>query len=195
MARKRGGLAGIWDRNKKIIKPVASAAGSLFGVPPAASMALMEGLDRKGKRGIGFDVGQAAKGAVKGYVGGKVAGGLLNYGGGQNGMESLKLMFRSGHGLGDIAKNIGHNVAQGGNRVMQAAQGVGNWAKNNPLAAGTALNAGANYLSSAQNRAMDQQRFDFDREMVNRSWQERQRLMELLRPLFIQMTSRMGAGA
>jgi len=24
MARKRGGLAGIWDRNKHIIKPVAS---------------------------------------------------------------------------------------------------------------------------------------------------------------------------
>jgi hypothetical protein len=57
--RKRGGLAGIYDRNKKIIKPVVSGA---LGLVPGIGMglaagagALMSGLDREGKGGIGFD--------------------------------------------------------------------------------------------------------------------------------------------
>ena len=70
MARKRGGLAGIWDRNKGIIKTAVPAALSFIpgaGIPLAAAAgAAMEGLDRPGKRGIGLDPLAAARGGVSG---------------------------------------------------------------------------------------------------------------------------------
>ena len=67
--RKRGGVAGVWDRNKKIIKPVVNAtAGAFFGPwGGAASGALMEGLDQEGKAGINFDGKDALKGGLTGY--------------------------------------------------------------------------------------------------------------------------------
>jgi hypothetical protein len=73
MARKRGGLAGIWDRNKQFIKPIATlAAGALTGGAGGAVVGgLMSGLDRPGKGGIGFDVKQGALGAAQGYAMGK----------------------------------------------------------------------------------------------------------------------------
>jgi hypothetical protein len=69
MARKRGGLAGIWDRNKKVIKPIAEIGASLLGGPMASAGigALMEGLDRPGKSGIGFDAGAGLRGGIQGY--------------------------------------------------------------------------------------------------------------------------------
>lgn len=78
MAKKRGGLAGIWDRNKNIIKPLATGvAGALTGGVGAAALGgLMSGLDREGKRGIGLDLGKAAKGAVTGYGTGMAGAGL-----------------------------------------------------------------------------------------------------------------------
>jgi len=80
MARKRGGLAGIWDRNKGIIKAVAPVALGMIpgvGVPLAAAAgAAMGGLDRPGKGGIGLDVGGALKGGVTGYLGGQTGKGI-----------------------------------------------------------------------------------------------------------------------
>jgi len=72
MARKRGGIAGFYDRNKKIIKPVATGLAGLFGTPAlgAAVGAAFGGLDRPGKSGIGLDVMGAAKGGLSGYAAG-----------------------------------------------------------------------------------------------------------------------------
>jgi len=76
MAKKRGGLAGVWDRNKGVIKKVAPiAAGFIPGVGPAVGAALgaaMGGLDRPGKGGIGLDVGGAVRGGLEGYGGAKL---------------------------------------------------------------------------------------------------------------------------
>lgn len=71
----RGGLAGVWDRNKNVIAPVAAGAlGLLTGglAAPIAAGALMRGLDREGKGGIGFDVGQGLRGAAEGAAAGSV---------------------------------------------------------------------------------------------------------------------------
>ena len=72
MAKKRGGIAGFYDRNKKIIKPVAAGLAGLVGTPAlgAAVGAAFGGLDREGKRGIGFDALGAAKGGLEGYAAG-----------------------------------------------------------------------------------------------------------------------------
>jgi len=69
MARKRGGLAGFWDRKKGIITPVATGLAGLFGGPLAGAAlgAAMRGLDRPGQGGIGVDLGQAARGGLEGY--------------------------------------------------------------------------------------------------------------------------------
>jgi hypothetical protein len=73
MARKRGGLAGVWDRNKKVIKPIAAfTAGMINPALGAAVGAAMGGLDREGKGGIGFDLKQGAIGGLQGYGMGKL---------------------------------------------------------------------------------------------------------------------------
>ena len=77
MARKRGGLAGIWDRDKQFIKPIATIGAGLIN--PALGAAVggaIGGFDRPGQGGIGFDVKQGALGAAKGYAMGKSAQGL-----------------------------------------------------------------------------------------------------------------------
>lgn len=73
MARKRGGLAGLYDRNKGLIRTGATIGASLLGGPlaGAATGAAFRGLDREGKRGIGFDVGQGALGGIEGYAMGR----------------------------------------------------------------------------------------------------------------------------
>lgn len=65
----RGGIAGIWDRNKQIIKPVVQTAAGFVGGPKAGAVvgSLMEGLDRPGQRGVGFDVKAGIRGGVQGY--------------------------------------------------------------------------------------------------------------------------------
>lgn len=72
----RGGLAGIWDRNKKWLTPVAEGLVGMIpgvGVPLAAGLgAAIGGLDRPGQRGIGFDVGGAMKGTLSGAAMGGV---------------------------------------------------------------------------------------------------------------------------
>lgn len=81
--KKRGGAAGVWDRNKDVIVPIAAGAlGLLTGgiATPALAAAAARGLDREGKGGIGFDVGNAARGAMEGAAAGSVgkfAGGLM----------------------------------------------------------------------------------------------------------------------
>lgn len=77
MARKRGGLAGFYDRNKGIIKKVAPAALSFIpgvGMPLAIAAGAAMGADREGSGYFkGFDVGGAVKGGLEGYALGKGA--------------------------------------------------------------------------------------------------------------------------
>jgi len=84
MARKRGGLAGLYDRNKGIIKKVAPAALSFIpgaGIPLAIAAGAALGADREG---YGYfeapNVGGALRGGLEGYGIGKgtqsLAGGV-----------------------------------------------------------------------------------------------------------------------
>ena len=76
MARKRGGLAGLYDRNKGVIKTLAPiAAGFIPGVGPAlgAAIGAAIGGDREGKGYFkGFNAMGAAKGGLSGYGGAKL---------------------------------------------------------------------------------------------------------------------------
>ena len=76
MARKRGGLAGFYDKNKKLIKTIAPiAAGFIPVVGPAigAGIGAAIGGDREGKGYFkGFNTGGALMGGVSGYGGAKL---------------------------------------------------------------------------------------------------------------------------
>jgi len=106
MAKKRGGIAGFYDRNKKIIKPVATGLAGLFGTPAlgAAVGAAFGGLDRPGKSGIGLDVMGAAKGGLSGYAAGSAGqslgkmAGIPKIGGLQSAGSKLGGMFTGGAG-------------------------------------------------------------------------------------------------
>ena len=76
--KTRSGLAGVYDRNKKLVSGTATALGFLFGGPGGAALArgAVQGLDRPGQGGIGFDVRRGLKGAAEGYA----AGGVANLG-------------------------------------------------------------------------------------------------------------------
>lgn len=71
MARKRGGLAGIWDRNKQIIVPAASGLAGVFGGPLAGAAvgALARGIDRR-------SLGAAMRGGLEGYGAGALGAGV-----------------------------------------------------------------------------------------------------------------------
>ena len=73
--KKRGGVAGAYDRNKKLVSAAATAAGYMFGGPAGAGLArgAVQGLDRPGQGGIGFDVKRGVKGFAEGYGAGSVA--------------------------------------------------------------------------------------------------------------------------
>jgi hypothetical protein len=97
MARKRGGLAGLYDRNKGIIKTVAPvAAGFIPMVGPLVGAALgaAMGGDREGKGYFGgFDVGGAVQGGLSGYGGAKL---------GQAAKGGLAKMFTGGVPTGGV---------------------------------------------------------------------------------------------
>jgi len=112
MARKRGGLAGLYDRNKGLIRTGATIGATLLGGPAAgaATGAAFRGLDREGKRGIGFDVGQGALGALEGYAMGR-------------GTQGVKGLLTGAKTLPPALMKVG--VAGGPEAVMTGAGGAG----------------------------------------------------------------------
>lgn len=170
MARKRGGLAGIWDRNKHIIKPVASTAGFMFGGPAGAAAVngAISGFDREGKGGVGFDVKQGAVGAAKGYAMGHLA---KSFGGGWDAAGKA--------GTSRIAGGFG-NVLPG---VQDGVMAAGRWAAKDPknlLALGQTAVGGLNaYGQAQQNNMMNQQT-----ALRRRESDEQMRIRQLLMPYF-----------
>jgi hypothetical protein len=132
MARKRGGLAGIYDRNKKIIKPVAAGLAGMLGTPAlgAAVGAAFGGLDREGKKGIGLDLGGAAKGGLAGYAAGsagKALGNIKGMGGGLKSMLTGGNTASGAEGLqrGTAMMNKGMGMMDGAGAASAASAPMG----------------------------------------------------------------------
>jgi hypothetical protein len=132
MARKRGGLAGFYDRNKKIIKPVAAGLAGMLGTPAlgAAVGAAFGGLDREGKKGIGLDLGGAAKGGLAGYAAGsagKALGNIKGMGGGLKSMLTGGNTASGAEGLqrGTAMMNKGMGMMDGAGAASAASAPMG----------------------------------------------------------------------
>jgi hypothetical protein len=97
-------LAGFYDKNKKIIKPVAAGLAGMLGTPAlgAAVGAAFGGLDREGKKGIGLDLGGAAKGGLAGYAAGSAGQSL----GKLAGIGKVGALEKAGQGLSGGLKSM-----------------------------------------------------------------------------------------
>jgi hypothetical protein len=122
MARKRGGIAGFYDRNKKIIKTVAPiAAGFIPGVGPliGAGIGAALGGDTEGKGYFkGFNTGGALMGGASGYAGAKLGqaakGGLGKmFTGGMSPVDKLTGAPKVGL-TPTVAPSVAPSVASGG---------------------------------------------------------------------------------
>lgn len=144
MAKKRGGLAGLWDRSKNVIAPVlAGAAGIASGglLAPIAVGALSRGLDREGRGGIGFDVGRGLGGATEGAAFGGLGRGLAGLARGAGAAGTAALPTAAGSAPLSVRDLL--------------SQGV-DWAKSDPRNLLSLAQGGFNAYNSAQ--AMGQQR-------------------------------------
>lgn len=171
--KKRGGVAGAYDRNKQWAVPLTLAAlGMIPGVGPGISAlagAGIDGLDREGQGGIGFDVGGAVQGAAKGYA----AGALGNTAGRFLGVGSAPVPVgaASATASGATASNVASSAPWASGAAPTALPAAGgmapisvpdmlrrgvDWAKTNPRDALGLAQGGFNAYNSAQ--AMGQQR-------------------------------------
>jgi hypothetical protein len=129
MARKRGGLAGLYDRNKGLIRTASTIGASLLGGPAAGAAvgAAFRGFDRPGRSGIGFDVGQGLRGGLEGYGVGKLT---------QAGQAGLGKLFAPKAAMPELGSSLGGALPA--DLPMSGAPSMGM----TPSAAGT-MNVGA----------------------------------------------------
>lgn len=198
----RGGIAGAYDRNKKLVGAAVTAAGYLMGGPAgaAASRGFMQGVDRPGKGGIGFDVGRAAKGAAEGFAAGNVANlgkmGLakLTGGGVPTGTVPTQRILDPSRG-GYVNVGGTSSPASMSERLMGMARGAGQYIAKKPEVVGTALKEYNTSRQAAANRALEreamaQSQRQFEETMGLRKREEereverQRRIAQMLAPLF-----------
>ncbi len=122
LAKERGGIAGVYDRNKAAIPAIQTAVAMLPGIGPLISAGIggLRGFDRPGEGGIGYDVGTGLKGAATGYAAGMTGdalGGALSKG--------LGAFKAAGGGLGGVGaglKKAGSSLIPG---LIKSATGGG----------------------------------------------------------------------
>lgn len=166
--RKRGGIARSWDVGKSWMRPAAELAAGAFGGPLAATLtgAAIRGLDRPGKRGVGFDVGQGVRGAAEGYLVGSLgAAGRGAMPGGQGAIAAGKEYFKPGL-----------------EALMKGGESAIGFAKKNPQLTAAALQAGLGAYQGAQEQAMAQREFDLQEQLREEERERRRRLAQLLAP-------------
>lgn len=129
--KKRGGVAGVWDRNKNVIKPALTiGAGLLTGgmAVPALIGAGIGGLDREGKGGIGFDAGGAVRGGIRGaaegYAGQMLGSGIQGIRGALAGGQTPQWGFGEGVKMGFNESGVGRTLGKLGTGARDMVRGA-----------------------------------------------------------------------
>lgn len=184
--KKRGGLAGLWDRNKNIIAPIVS--GGLGLINPAlgiAAGAAMRGIDRPGKGGIGFDVKEGVRGGIEGAATGGLARGLSSVvQGARMGAAGAQALGMSGtkgalRGAGLAARDTvmgaggtmspdtaGTTAGKAGMTAQAPARGLNRalqFVEKNPTAVGMGLQALSGVMSAQEERRIEEARLEEER--------------------------------
>ena len=208
MAKKRGGVAGFYDKNKKYIKalaPIALGAIPGIGMPLAVAAGAAMGADKEGKGYFkNFDVGGALKGGVAGYGQGATGAGIkgLLTGAAKSGVSATEGARQA---LSDYNRPVSKIFSPGGGAAGSAGttppnpdptklQRLGKAAteyKDLIAAGGKGLqtvfsndDAGeAAYMNAETNRM----RLEEEKNQVKTEEERRRRIAELLMPMFTQM--------
>lgn len=179
--RRRGGIARGWDVGKSWIRPAAQLTAGFFGGPAAASAvgAAMRGLDRPGKSGIGFDVGQGARGAMEGYLTGSLgatARGAISPG--MAGMSSTVPATRMEGATKALKSYFQPGMQTAGNLASSAYE----LAKKNPMATAQFLQAGVSGYQAAQQAQLAAEEAELERMLREEEEARRRRLAQLFVP-------------
>lgn len=172
--RKRGGVARGWDVGKSWIRPAAELTAGFFGGPAAATTigALLRGVDRPGKSGVGFDVKQGALGALEGYgVGGLGAG--------------LKGAVQPAAGMGRTASAIEATkqyYKPGMQALATGAEATKEFVKENPTLTQMAVQGGLTAYQAAQAQALAEEEQAIQTQLQKEEMDRRRRLARLLAP-------------
>ena len=211
MAKKRGGLAGFYDKNKgkiKALAPIALGAIPGIGMPLAVAAGAAMGADKEGKGYFkNFDVGGALKGGVAGYGQGATGAGIkgLLTGAAKSGVSATEGARQA---LSDYNRPVSKIFSPGGGAAGSAGttpplstnpdptklQRLGKAAteyKDLIAAGGKGLqtvfsndDAGeAAYMNAETNRM----RLEEEKNQVKTEEERRRRIAELLMPMFTQI--------
>jgi hypothetical protein len=215
--KTRGGLAGVYDRNKGLVQAALPTLAGIL-VPGAGALAggvvggLAKGLDRPGQGGIGLDLKQAGRGALAGAGLGQV--GSYARTGLQNLMapkaDTLRPMTApTGPSVGSVQTGMGTAGATTtpaaaapvtGAAAGAAAGGGTSEAKPNALSSlfnalkkpevlAPAAGAVADVFGSMQDRATKEAQVRLEEQQMRMENERRARLAELLMPLFQQQVT------
>lgn len=198
-SRKRGGVAGVWDRNKGAIGSVAGGlAGSFIpGVGTMLGSALGGALGGAAARGK-FDAGNLIGDTLGGVSGGQIP----------NAVGALRGAFTGGAGAAAGSATAGagapamppgfdlNNVANanvvGQRSIGGMARAAGGFLRDNPEVVGMGLQAAGQAQNAAANRSMQRDAINFERQQYEDEQERRRRIGELLLPMW---NKQQGAGA
>lgn len=189
---KRGGISGVWDRNKGAIGSIAGGLVSSFipglgAVLGPALGGIAGGSLARGK----FDTSNILGDTLGGFGGASIPG----VAGAIKGAFVPKAAGAAGGGGGavggaamDLANVTNANVvgqAPGlGQRVGQMVGSVGNFAKANPEVIGMGLQAAGQMQNAAAQRDLQRQQLDLQRDTLEDEQERRRRIAELLAPVY-----------
>jgi len=179
--RKRGGVARGWDVGKSWLRPAASAVAGALGGPAAATTigALLRGVDRPGKSGVGLDLGQAARGAAEGYAAGSL--GATARGAMSPGMAPGTATIPATRTEGAMTA-LKQYFSPGAQALASGAQKLYQFAKDDPAVAAQALKSGLDYYSAAQAQQFEQEQAALQDQLREEERARRNRLAQLLAP-------------
>lgn len=210
--RKRGGIAGLYDRNKAVVQAaVPTLAGMLIpggAIAGAVAGGLARGLDRPGKSGIGLDLGQAAQGALTGaalgsagkYLGGKMgigpgavpapaaaapAGTPAPTAGNMPGPAPGETMRTVGYGQDIGTAGAGTGVVTSGGTQQPGRMGklLAGFRENAPLIQATATPLAA-VIGGSMEQGVEARKLQLQEDQIRREQEARDRLAQLLMPMF-----------
>lgn len=197
--RKRGGVGGVWDRNKGAIGSVAGGLAASF-IPGAGAFLLpalggaLGGAAARGK----FDAGNLIGDTLGGVSGGQVpnAVGALRgaFTGGAGGAAGAATAGAGAPAMppGFDLSNVANANVVGQRSLGGMARAAGGFLRENPEVVGMGLQAAGQAQNAAANRSMQRDAMNFERQQYEDEQERRRRIGELLLPMW---NKQQGAGA
>lgn len=201
-SRKRGGVGGVWDRNKGAIGSVAGGLAASF-IPGAGAFlipALGGALGGAAARGK-FDAGNLIGDTLGGVSGGQIpnAASALRgaFTGGAGAAGGAAGSATAGAGAPTMPPGFDLNNVANANVVGQRSLGgmaraAGGFLRDNPEVVGMGLQAAGQAQNAAANRSMQRDAINFERQQYEDEQERRRRIGELLLPMW---NKQQGAGA